>query len=142
MQAMNTHFCLKILQIFNGISYLSHQMEREAELLLINILISAAKYIKESKAVKDFILFYTRVQGQKLRLEKGEKTLPSLKYAVYLNTNDMVMPEHSNYIFYSLHEGFTEPNVLNYLQNKEKIFNKINQVWTGKIDLDNVLKVK
>jgi multiple sugar transport system substrate-binding protein len=106
------------------------------------IVISAAKNTKQAKAAKDFILFYTSVQGQKLRLEKGEKNMSSLKYAVYLNTEDMTLPEHSNYIFYSLSEGFFEPNVMNYIQNKDKLFDKFNQVWTGKMDLDKVLKVK
>ena len=106
------------------------------------ILISAAKNTKEAKAVKDFILFYTNVQGQKLRLEKGEKNMPSLKYAVYLNTEDMTLPEHSNYIFYSLSEGFYEPKVTNYIQNKDKLLDKFNQVWTGKVDINEVLKVK
>ena len=106
------------------------------------IVISAAKNTKEAKAAKDFILFYTSVQGQKLRLEKGEKNMSSLKYAVYLNTEDMTLPEHSNYIFYSLSEGFFEPNVTNYIQNKDKLFDKFNQVWTGKMDIDKVLKVK
>lgn len=106
------------------------------------IVISAAKNTKKAKAAKDFILYYTSVQGQKLRLEKGEKNMPSLKYAVYINTEDMSFPEHSNYIFYSLSEGFYEPKVMNYIQNKEILFDKFNQVLTGKMDIDKVIEVK
>lgn len=106
------------------------------------VVISAAKNTKEKKASQDFILFYTSIQGQKLRLEKGEKNMPSLKYAVYLNTEDMTLPEHSNYIFYSLSEGFFEPKAINYIQNKDKVLDNFNKVWTGKLDTDKVIKVK
>jgi maltose-binding protein MalE len=104
--------------------------------------ISAAKNTKEPKAAMDFILFYTDVLGQKLRLEKGEENMSSLKYAVYLDTDEMTLPEHSNYIFYSLSEGFFEPKVTNYIQYKDKLFDRFNQIWTGKMDLDTELKVK
>lgn len=100
-------------------------------------LIAAAKYARDDVSAEDFILFYTGSQGQKLRLEKGERTLPSLKYTVY---NDTVFPDHSNYYFYSLAEGAMEPDAYNYLQNKDKLLARFNDFWNGRTGLESIIR--
>lgn len=100
-------------------------------------ILAAAKGSKEQDSAVEFMLFYTGVQGQKLRHEKGEKSLPSLKYTVYNNT---VFPSHSNYLFHTLSEGMMEPTALNYLQNKEKLFFRFHEYWSGRTKLDDLIK--
>lgn len=102
--------------------------------------ISAAKNAKEKEAVQDFIAFYTGAQGQQLRLEKGEKTLPTLRYAFFFSSEDVVLPGHSNYYYYSLEEGFTEDNSLNYINNREKILSKFNDYLSGRTSINTVIR--
>lgn len=103
--------------------------------------ICAAKYSVENEAARKFISFYTGGQGQKLRLEKGEKSLPSLKYTIHFNSPDVVLPRHSNYFFYSMDEGFVEEKALNYLQNKEKLFLRFHDFWMGRMGIENIIRV-
>jgi len=103
-------------------------------------IISAAKNTKEEKLVKDFLVFYTSFYGQKLRLEKGERCLPSLKHTFYMSNGQMLLPEHIKYYFNSLNDGFEEDNTYNYLMNKNIIFDKFNKYWSGESDMKTIVK--
>ena len=101
--------------------------------------ISCAKYSKQKDAAREFLLFYASSEGQKLRLEKGEKTLPTLKYTVYLSGEEIILPKHSNFYFYSLDEGFAENMSASYLENKGLILQQFGAICSGIAEPDKVI---
>jgi len=103
-------------------------------------IISAARNTGEDKLVKDFLIFYTGFYGQKLRLEKGERCLTSMKYPFYMSSGQILLPKHVNYYFSSLYDGFAEDNTFNYLMNKNEIFTKLNKYWSGENSIETIVK--
>lgn len=94
-------------------------------------MIASAAFTQQKNEVFNFLLFYTGADGQKLRLEKGEKILSTLKYTVYLSSEEIMLPHSSNYYFFSLGEGFTENTSANYLENKNTILSKFDRFCLG-----------
>lgn len=60
------------------------------------------------EASKQFIDFYVGADGQKTRLEYGEKLLPSLNTVYYTGKEAVYFPEHSNYFIYAIEQGYSD----------------------------------
>ena len=54
----------------------------------------------------EFVDYYISTLGQKLRLESGECLLPSLSMVFYTSMGDVAFPEHSNYYFFAIENGY------------------------------------
>lgn len=54
----------------------------------------------------EFVDYYVSTLGQKLRLESGECLLPSLSMVFYTSMGDVAFPEHSNYYFFAIENGY------------------------------------
>lgn len=59
----------------------------------------------------EFINYYISALGQKLRLESGECLMPSLSMVFYTSMGDVAFPEHSNYYFFAIENGYSSENV-------------------------------
>lgn len=55
----------------------------------------------------EFLDYYVSTLGQKLRLENGECLIPSLNMTFYTSMGDVVFPEHSNYYFFAIENGYS-----------------------------------
>ncbi len=58
------------------------------------------------KLAQAFVSYYVSSLGQKLRLEKGECLFPSLSMVFYTSMGDVKFPEHSNYYFFAIDQGY------------------------------------
>ncbi|MGN0354977.1 MAG: ABC transporter substrate-binding protein [Muricoprocola sp.] len=56
---------------------------------------------------RQFVDYYVSTLGQKLRLESGECLLPSLNMVFYTSMGDVSFPEHSNYYFFAVENGYS-----------------------------------
>jgi len=98
-------------------------------------ILSVSSSTKNAELSSDFALYYTGSECQKFRLENGEKMLSSLKSVNRESALKMSFPKHYNYFFDSLEYGFTEDTALNYLQNKDALYSRLNDYWLGIKDL-------
>ena len=69
------------------------------------IAVGKGRHVEQAK---EFVDYYVSGFGQKTRLERGECQMPSLNMAFYTSMGDVVFPEHSNYYFFALENGYAQ----------------------------------
>ncbi len=84
---------------------------------------------ENSELAKKFLDFYVSGMGQKLRLEHGECLIPSLNMTFYTSMGNVKFPDHSNYYFFAIENGYSDSEPK--LSEKEKT--SIIQIWQEKL---------
>ncbi|POP31823.1 hypothetical protein C3B58_14725 [Lactonifactor longoviformis] len=80
---------------------------------------------KHVRMAKKFLSYYVSTLGQKIRLEKGECLIPSLSMVFYTSMGDVEFPEHSNYYFFAIENGYSS-NRTGILDNEKE---QILDIW-------------
>lgn len=80
---------------------------------------------EKEKWAKKFVSFYISSLGQKLRLEKGECLMPSLDMVFYTSMGNVIFPEHSNYYFFAMENGYS----LDSPEVSEEEKQKVTEQW-------------
>lgn len=62
---------------------------------------------EHGELARKFVSYYVSALGQKLRLENGECLIPSLNMVFYTSMGDVRFPEHSNYYFFAIENGYS-----------------------------------
>lgn len=83
-------------------------------------LIAAGKGQHQDLA-RRFISYYSSTAGQKTRLEAGECQMPSLNMVFYTSMGNVSFPEHANYYFYVMDEGYSLEDRMPEKEEREKV---------------------
>lgn len=100
-----TRLCSNVDFAWDIIPYPS--MESNFENSNFEVPLIAAGNGKHKELARKFISYYISALGQKIRLEKGECLIPSLNMVFYTSMGDVKFPEHSNYYFFTIENGYS-----------------------------------
>lgn len=76
---------------------------------------------EHTELAEEFVSYYVSALGQKLRLENGECLMPSLNMVFYTSMGNVRFPEHSNYYFFAMENGYACENRDTSEQERRKI---------------------
>lgn len=92
-----------------------------------------------TRLAADFAQYYVSTFGQKLRLEMGEYQISSLDMTFYTSMGDVKFPAHSNYYLLAIANGYGEPSMKVYVNNREEVLEWFDGVLTKRIQpSDNI----
>lgn len=95
---------------------------------------------ENSTLAKKFLDFYVSGMGQKLRLEYGECLIPSLNMTFYTSMGNVKFPDHSNYYFFAIENGYSDSEPKLSENEKASIISMWQKKFAAVVDDDEVVK--